>query len=94
MVLSIAAAATTASKLEAVPSAVWMKLGFAILALIALVVVLRKVAKMNKIVLGVVVFLFVTIVGFNWIYQRNEPAWATPVIEPLSKFFPTKGSMN
>lgn len=80
--------------MQGVPPAVWLKIGAAILVLILLVVILRKVAKMNKIVLGIVVFLIVTIIGFNWIYQRNEPSWATPVIEPISKFFPTKDSMK
>lgn len=88
------ATATTLARIEGVPTGVWLRIGAAILALVILVVVLRKVAKMNKVVLVVVVGLIGTIVGFNWIYQRNEPAWATPVIGPLSKFFPTKDSMK
>jgi apolipoprotein N-acyltransferase len=87
-------AASMASKMQGVPTSVWLKIGAAVLALIVLVIVLRKVAKMNKIVLGIVVFLVVTIIGFNWIYERNEPSWATPVIDPISKFLPTKDSMK
>ena len=72
----------------------WLRIGGAIVALIALVIILRKVAKMNKVVLGVVVLLVVTFIGFNWIYERNEPAWATPVVQKLATFFPTKDSMR
>jgi hypothetical protein len=31
------------------------------------------------------------VVGFQWIYERNEPKWATPVVEKLANFFPSKG---
>jgi hypothetical protein len=85
---------TPLARIEGVPTAVWLRIAAAIGALLLLVIVLRKVAKMNKIVLAVVVGLVTTIVGFNWIYERNEPAWATPVIGPISKFFPTKDAMK
>ena len=82
---------TTLDRLKEIPPEFWMRLGFAVLVLIGLVFFLRKVAKMNKVVLTVVIFLVATIGGFNWIYERNEPAWATPVVSFLSGFFPTKG---
>jgi hypothetical protein len=68
-----------------------MRLGLAVLAVIGLVFFLRKVAKMNKVVLAVVTFVVVTVVGFNWVYERTEPEWATPMVGFLSGFFPTKG---
>jgi hypothetical protein len=83
--------ATTLDKLKEIPPEFWMRLGLAVLAVIALVFFLRKVAKMNKVVLAVVIFFIVTVVGFNWVYERSEPAWATPVVNFLSGFFPTKG---
>jgi apolipoprotein N-acyltransferase len=90
----LGAATSMVAKMQGIPTGGWLRIGAAILALVLLVVVLRKVAKMNKIVLGIVVLLVVTIIGFNWIYERNEPAWATPFIEPISKFFPTRDSMK
>lgn len=94
MRVTVAATTPFAEHLRAVPAAVWLRIGIAIVALVLLVIVLRKVAKMNKVVLGVIVFLICTFVGFNWIYQRNEPAWATPVVSKLATFFPTKDSMK
>ena len=83
--------ATTLDRLKAVPPEFWLRLGVAVVAIIALVFFLRKVAKMNKVVLTVVTFIVVTVVGFNWIYERSEPAWATPFVSFLSGFLPSKG---
>ena len=92
--LLAAAQAAPLQKLQKVPPEFWWKMGIGVLVLIVVVIVLRKLAHVNKMVLGVVVFIAVSIVGFSWIYDRNEPAWATPVVEKLAQFFPTKGAYN
>lgn len=92
--LLAAAQAAPLQKLQKVPPEFWWKMGIGVLALIIIVIVLRKLANVNKMVLGVVVFIAVSIVGFSWIYDRNEPAWATPVVEKLAQFFPEKGAYN
>ena len=74
-----------------IPTDFWVRLGVGIAVLVVAVVVLRKLAKVNKVVLAVIVFVGLTVVGFNWIYERNEPTWATPVVKWLAEFFPTKG---
>ncbi len=88
---STPAAATTLDRLKGIPPEFWLRLVFAVVAIVAIVVFLRKVAKMNKVVLAVVTFVGVTIVGFNWVYERSEPAWATPAVSFLANWFPTKG---
>ena len=80
-------------RLQAVPADVWLKIGIAVAALVVAVIILRKVAKMNKVVLGIIVFMVCTFIGFNWIYERNEPAWATPVISKIATFFPSKADL-
>ncbi len=95
--LVIASAATKAAsseKLRQIPTEFWVKMGIAVAVLVVAVILLRKIAKMNKVVLGAIVFLVVTVVGFNWIYERNEPDWATPAVQWLAGFFPTKGTQN
>jgi hypothetical protein len=91
-------AATTApasqsflDRLREVPTEFWMKVGLAIVGLVVAVWLLRKLAGVSKIILWVVGALGLSFLGFNWIYERNEPAWATPVVETLAGFFPTKG---
>lgn len=89
-----AATSTPLEKLKEIPPAFWLKLGLAVLAIVLVVVIIRKLAGANKVIVGVVIFLVVSMVGFNWIYERNEPAWATPVVEKLANFFPAKDSYN
>ncbi len=77
--------------LRAIPAEFWWKTAVGILIVIAAVFVLRKIAGMNRLLLAVGVFLAVATVGFHWIYERNEPSWATPVVQLVSGFFPSKG---
>ncbi len=91
----LAAAATSkssADRLKEISPEFWVKIGIGILVIILVVIALRKLAKVNKVVLTIVVLLILSIVGFNWIYERNEPAWATPAVQWLANYFPTKGS--
>lgn len=88
------AATTGLEKIKAVPPAFWWKLGAVVGCLIVLVIILRQVAQMNKMVLAIVVLVIFTVVGVNWIYERNEPAFLTPVIDKIAPFLPSKGSYN
>lgn len=85
-------AVTTLEKVHKLPMQFWLKAALVIVAFIVVVLFLRKLAGMNKAVLFGVLFLVLTTLGFQWIYERNEPAWATPVVEKISGFFPSKGS--
>jgi len=89
--LLAAVQAPALEKLKQVPPAFWLKLGIGILAVVLAVILLRKLAGVNKVVLAVVVLVALSIVGFNWIYERNEPSWATPVVSKLAEFLPSKG---
>ncbi len=85
-------ALTAMEKLQAVPASFWIKVGLVVLAIVAVVIVLRGVAGTNKVVLAVVAFMVFTIVGVNWIYERNEPKFMSPIIEKMAPFFPSKGA--
>jgi hypothetical protein len=85
-------AASTLDKIKQIPFAVWWKLGVAVAAVILLIVVLRKVAQVNKVVLTIVVLIVISIVGFSWIYERNEPKVLTPIVDKIAPFFPAKDS--
>lgn len=82
---------TAAERLSDIPTEFWVKLGIGVFGLIAVVVILRKLAHINKVVLAVGALIVFSSVGFYWIYERTEPVWATPVVEWLAGFFPTKG---
>ncbi|MGC4072062.1 MAG: hypothetical protein QM760_06010 [Nibricoccus sp.] len=86
-------AATTLEKVKTVPPMFWVKAVAVIAAFIVAVILIQKVFHMNKLVLALIIFVVSGIVGFTWVYERNEPAFMTPVIEAIagSGFFPTKG---
>ena len=87
-------AASAMDTLQTLPADTWLKIGIAIAAVVVAFIVLNKIAGMNKIVMGVVAFVAVTVVFFSWVYNRNEPKFMTPLVEKLAPFFPSAGSYN
>jgi hypothetical protein len=87
-----AATQTTLDKLKAIPPAVWGKLGLGVLAVIVVFVVIQKVLKINKFVLGGAVFIGGGLLWFNWIYHRTEPKFLTPLVDRVAPFFPAAGA--
>jgi hypothetical protein len=85
-------ALTTIEKLKQVPSSFWINAAIVILGIFAMVIVFRKIKEMNKIVLGIVLAVIVAMLGFNWIYERNEPKFLTPFVDMVAPFLPAKGS--
>jgi hypothetical protein len=85
-------AVTTAEKLKHVPRSFWIDLAIVILGLFAVVIVIRKIMQMNKIIAGIILAVILVLVGFNWIYERNEPKFLSPLVDMIAPFFPAKGS--
>lgn len=81
-------------KIKTLPPGVWLKIGIAIVAFILVVMILRRVMKMNKIIASIIVSVVLSIVFFSWVYNRNEPKFLTPVVDKIAPFFPTAGSYN
>lgn len=80
-------AVTALEAMKDLPPATWIKIGIVVAAIVIVVVIVPKIFKMNKIILGVTVFVACTIVFFSWISQRNEPKFLTPLIDKLVPFF-------
>jgi hypothetical protein len=92
--LAAAVTKSSADRLREIPPEFWVKVGIGIVVMVVVVIALRKLAKVNKVVLSIVVLLVLSIIGFNWIYERNEPTWATPAVQWLANYFPTKGDIQ
>jgi predicted membrane channel-forming protein YqfA (hemolysin III family) len=90
--LAATAPVTAVDKLKTLPPDVWLKIGIAIVAFVAAILIFRRVMKMNKVVAGVIVFVVGTIVFFNWVYYRKEPKFLTPMMDRIAPFFPSAGS--
>ncbi len=86
------AAASTVDKLKQIPPQFWWKVGLVVLGLVVIVLILQKLAGANKVLMAVIAFVVIMIVGVNWIYERNEPAFLTPVVDKIAPFLPSKGS--
>lgn len=83
-------AATAMEKLEQVPKTFWVNALMALAAFVVGVLLVRHAAGMNKLVLALIVFLFVTVVAFQWVFERNEPRFLTPYVDKIAPFFPSK----
>ena len=85
-------AVTALEKIQTLPPAIWAKIGIAIVAFILVIFLFRRVMKMNKIIGAIVVFVVFTVVFFNWVYNRSEPKFLTPIVDRIAPFFPSAGS--
>ncbi len=56
------------------------------------IMLLRHAARMNKLVLTMIVLVCVTTVGFQWIWERNEPCFLTPYINIVAPLFQSKNT--
>lgn len=85
-------ATTTLEKLQAVPTRFWINVAIFVLGGWLTIVLLRHAARMNRMVLTMIIVVAVTTVGFQWIYERNEPRFLTPYVNLIAPFFPSKGT--
>jgi drug/metabolite transporter (DMT)-like permease len=85
-------AATALETLKNLPPSTWLKIAAVLVGFVVIVILLKKIMGMNKVILGVLSFVVLTIVGFSWVYERNEPAFMTPLVDRIAPFFPSKGS--
>ena len=81
-------------KIRHLPRKNLINLGLGILVLLVVVLLIKQARKMNKFVLLTIVLITVVVVGFNWIYQRNEPKFLSPVIDVIAPFFPSAPNKN
>lgn len=83
---------TPFQKLQNVSGQFWIKVILVFVVLAVAIAVFKWISGMNKIILIIICFVVMGVLGFNWIYERNEPSFLTPIIEPIanSGFFPQK----
>lgn len=83
-------AMTTLEKLQAVPARFWVNVLLGISTFFVLLIVFRHAARMNKLLLGLLIGLLLTGVAFQWIFERNEPRFLTPYVDKIAPWFPGK----
>lgn len=85
-------AITTLEKLQAVPSRFWINAVIFIGGGWGAIMLIRHAARMNRMVLTMIILICVTTVGFQWIWERNEPQFLTPYINLIAPLFPSKST--
>jgi len=85
-------AVTALEKLKNQPPEIWLKVGIAVLAVLVVVFVVRRILQMNKVIAGVLIFVVGAVVFFSWVYNRNEPKFLTPIVQLVAAFFPSAGA--
>ena len=85
-------AVSALEKLKNQPPEIWLKVGIAVLAVLVVVFVVRRVLQMNKVIAGVLIFVVGAVVFFSWVYNRNEPKSLTPIVRAVAPFFPSAGA--
>jgi ABC-type enterochelin transport system permease subunit len=85
-------AVTALDKIKTLPPDIWGKIAIAVAAFVLAIFLFRRVMKMNKLIGAIIVFVVGTIVFFNWVYNRTEPKFMTPLMDRVAPFFPSAGS--
>ena len=83
-------AVTTMEKLQQVPTRFWVNAGLTLAIGMVAILLVRHAARLNRLVLALIIFLLVTVVGFQWVFERNEPEFMTPYINRIAPYFPAK----
>ncbi len=84
-------AMTTLEKLEMVPARFWVNAVLLILAGVLAIVLLRHASHMHRGLLTLIILLMGSTLCFQWIYQRNEPRFFTPMANKIAPYFPLQG---
>lgn len=87
-------AVSALEKAQSMKPEVWLKIGIAIVAVVAVVILYRRIMRVNKVIAGVIIFVVCTVIFFSWVYNRNEPKFLTPIVEKIAPFFPSAGSYS
>jgi len=89
----VAEKVTPLEKLHGISGQFWIKVIVGAFILAGIFFLFRKVMGMNKIILSIIICVVIGVFGVSWVYNRDEPAFLTPIIGPIadSGFFPTKG---
>jgi uncharacterized membrane protein YqjE len=82
-------AVSVMEKIKHLPRKSLVNLGLAMLALLVIFLIIKQARRMNKFVLLAVVLVTGVIFCFNWVYQRNEPKFLTPLVDYVAPFFPS-----
>jgi hypothetical protein len=90
----LASQGTAWEQLQRVPAQAWINLGICIAAVVVVGRVWRALRRVNDYAPWLAAFVAASMILFYWTYNRTEPRFLTPVIEPMTHFFPTRAKQE
>ena len=75
---------------QQLPDGDWLRFGILLLVLLSTLWLVRLVSKVNRYVMLVVFIFGGTLLMANWVHNRNEPSFLTPVVDAVAPWFPAK----
>ncbi len=81
-------------KLQGVSGQFWLKVILVFILLAVAISIVKKAMGINRILMIIFGMVAISLCGVYWTYERNEPAFMTPIIDPIARsgFFPQKDS--
>ena len=64
----------------------WLRLALVCAGVLGVIWLLRALHRFSKTLYWIILGLFVSFFGYNWVWQRREPPWATPVVERVASW--------
>lgn len=72
------------------PDGDWLRFGILLLVLLSVLWLVRMVSQVNRYVLLVALAFGGTFLVANWVHNRTEPSFLTPVVDVVAPWFPKK----
>jgi MFS superfamily sulfate permease-like transporter len=87
---TLAAQSSVGEQLRRVPKETWINLAIGVVALVVLIRLWRALRQINEYAPYIAAVFTGAVLFLTMVYYRNEPRFLTPIVEPLTSFFPTK----
>jgi hypothetical protein len=72
------------------PESDWLRFAVMLLVLLSVLWLVRLVSRVNRYVLLGAVMMGALFLFANWVHNRNEPSFLTPVVDVVAPWFPKK----
>lgn len=88
--LTVAAQRTAWEQLQRIPEQTWINLAICVAAVVIIARLWDALRRFNDYAPWLATAVAASMILFYWTYNRNEPRFLTPFIEPLTHILPTR----
>lgn len=92
--LIMAAQRSAWEQIQRVPAETWINIGICVGAVVIITRVWRALRRINEYAPWLAAAVAASMILFYWTYNRTEPRFLTPVIEPLTQIMPTRSQQE